>query len=76
MLGTGGCAKVKCVPKGENSLVVWFLQGLISVQIGFGALWKLELPFTVIPLWASFSFGKNNFVFTPLMLMKHVELIQ
>ena len=66
---------MKCVPEGKNSLVVWFLQGLISVQIGFGTLWKLESLFTAIPLCVSFSFGKNNFVFIPLMLMKHVELI-
>lgn len=71
----GGCAKVNCVPEGADGWV-WSLQGLISVQIGFGALWKLELPFTAIPLCASFPFGKNSFVFISLMLMKHVELIQ
>lgn len=75
-LGTEGYAKVKHVPDGGNALVVRFLQGLISVEIGFGARWKLESPFTAIPLCVSFSFGKNNFVFIPLMLMEHVELIQ
>jgi len=73
VLGTEECAKVKGVPEGENSWVIWFLQGLISVQTGFG---KLETPFTVIPLCVSFSFGKNNFLFIPLMLMKRVGLIQ
>lgn len=71
-LGAGGCAKVKCVREGANSLVVWFLQG----HIGFGALWKWEALLTAIPPRVGFSFGKNSFVFVPRMLLKHVELIQ
>lgn len=63
---------MKCVPEGGNRLVGWFLQDLISVQNGFGALWQLESPLTAIPLGVSFSFGKNNHVFIPLMLMKCV----
>lgn len=71
-LGTGACAKVKRVAEGENGLVVWFLQD----HTGFGALWKQEAQFTASPSWVGFSFGKNNFVFVPLLLLKHVELIQ
>lgn len=44
--------------------------------IGFGVLWKLESPFTLILLCVTFSFGKNNFVFMSLMLLKPVELLQ
>lgn len=75
-LRAGGSATLMCVPGGENHLVVWFLQGLISFQTGFGALWKLEPSLTVILLCVSFSFDKNNFIFIPLMLLKNVELIQ
>lgn len=75
-LGAGGSAKLMCIPEGENHLVVWFLQGLISFQIGFEALWKLEPPPAVILLCVSSSFDKNNFMFIPLVLLKDVELIQ
>lgn len=78
-LGMVGCAQVKGVPDGENSEVVWFglvFAGSEFYLIGFGVLWKLESPFTLILLCVTFSFGKNNFVFMSLMLLKPVELLQ
>lgn len=60
-LGMVGCAQVKRVPDGENSEVVWFglfFAGSDFYLIGFGVLWKLESPFTLILLCVTFSFGK------------------